>query len=108
MQHGIVTLAASNDSNAKIAIDEVAAKRGQKLYQKNCLSCHGVKGKGDGEEAQKLGLVPRNLREVAKEFPNMRFFLNVSRYKDKMPGWKEYFTPEQLDDLSHYLRSFGK
>src|SRR6476646_9820572 len=34
-----------------------------KLYDQRCASCHGPQGKGDGPEAAKLALRPRNFSD---------------------------------------------
>jgi mono/diheme cytochrome c family protein len=36
-------------------------KAGKKLYEQKCLTCHGVKGKGDGPTSASLGKPPTDL-----------------------------------------------
>lgn len=37
------------------------ATLGRTVYEKNCLECHGARGKGDGSTARRLSLHPRDL-----------------------------------------------
>lgn len=41
------------------------AARGAKLFTKNCTSCHGAQGKGDGPAAVALFPKPRNFTDAA-------------------------------------------
>ena len=40
--------------------------RGEVLFQKHCVSCHGLKGKGDGPESKKLKRKPADLTQLAQ------------------------------------------
>ncbi|MBI3401578.1 MAG: hypothetical protein HY048_09180 [Acidobacteria bacterium] len=39
---------------------EAELRVGRAAFQKVCAECHGSKGRGDGEQAKKLGFAPRN------------------------------------------------
>ncbi|MGI9252737.1 MAG: c-type cytochrome, partial [Thermomicrobiales bacterium] len=41
--------------------DQALVVEGEPLFLNNCATCHGVKGRGDGEQAGVGGLVPANL-----------------------------------------------
>ncbi len=38
-------------------------ENGKAVYQKNCLSCHGVSGNGDGPDSKGLNPMPRNFHD---------------------------------------------
>lgn len=48
---------------------------GQKLFQNNCVSCHGAKGEGDGVAVAFLNPKPVNLRAMAGCTPGPRLCL---------------------------------
>jgi mono/diheme cytochrome c family protein len=80
--------------------------RGKILYEKNCLSCHGEKGLGDGISAIDQKYKPANLQKLIKEVPRFEFFMSVSQWQGDMPGWKKQFEPEEREDLVSYLQTF--
>ena len=45
-----------------------AATRGHKVYERNCVGCHGVEGRGDGEAARFLSPIPRNFQKGRFKF----------------------------------------
>ena len=100
MRHGIVPL--SGKVVKKLELASVA--RGKVLYEKNCLSCHGVNGEGDGALAPK-GTRPVNLRELAHEVRNFKFFISISQWQGDMPGWKEPINEIEREDLTSYIKS---
>src|SRR5690242_19051138 len=51
---------ASRATTAPVTLAEVA--RGQQLYQKYCVICHGATGEGNGPAAMMLDPRPRNFR----------------------------------------------
>ena len=44
-----------------VAADQVAIAEGKNVYEKECLSCHGKKGKGDGPKAEELDKAVKDL-----------------------------------------------
>lgn len=100
-RHGIVPL-----SGIELKRDQESIKRGQALYQKHCMDCHGQEGRGDGVMAQDNDLNPANLRELVKRVNNFDFFMEVSKSKEQMPGWAQPLDRDQRRDLSHYIQTF--
>ena len=89
-------------------VDEKSAARGKKLYQNNCLACHGAQGRGDGPLASQNDMYPRDLQEIARSMPNFKFYMNLSKFKGQMPGWKNREISQQdLNDLTEYLKSLA-
>lgn len=80
--------------------------RGKNLYVKNCLSCHGAKGLGDGPEAGRQKVAPANLQKLAKEVPNFKFFMSLFQWQGHMPGRKEQFDDKDRKDLVAYMKTF--
>ena len=86
----IVATAAAQD--AKFPPDQV--RRGAEIYAQNCSPCHGPRLYGE-ESAFDLRTFPRGERE--------RFINSVTRGKNQMPPWGDFFKPEQLDMLWAYI-----
>lgn len=101
-RHGIVPLS----SGTVKKLNEASIARGKVLYQKNCLSCHGETGQGDGPAASLQESSPANLRKLSREVPNFQFFMSISQWQGTMPGWKEKFNPAEREDLAAYIKTF--
>src|SRR5436305_2099040 len=41
--------------------DDSSIARGKEVYQRQCLSCHGERGRGDGDEGRDLDPPPHDL-----------------------------------------------
>jgi mono/diheme cytochrome c family protein len=98
MRHGIIPL-----TKVRVeSLDQASIDRGESIYNAHCLSCHGKSGEGDGPQA------PRgtaNLRKLASEVRDFKFFMSVSQWDGKMPGWKEPFNAIESDDLVAYIKT---
>jgi mono/diheme cytochrome c family protein len=67
---------------------------GADLYATNCSPCHGARMQDPGA-AFNLRKFPPDQRE--------RFVNSVTRGKNQMPPWGDFFKPEQLDALWAYV-----
>ncbi len=95
------------DDNQEFQDPKIVA-RGQKIYMSHCFQCHGKKAKGDGPVAKYLDKKPINLIEAMKTVPDLEFFLNVSKWYGKMPGWERHLTDREVRDLAAYFLSLKK
>src|SRR5262249_10762904 len=70
-----------------------SVERGAAIFQENCASCHGADGRGDGAEAQRLGLKPANFADaafMAAETPDDFFnVVTLGRRRSGMPSWSD-------------------
>ncbi|MDE3042135.1 MAG: cytochrome c [Nitrospirota bacterium] len=81
---------------------------GQRIYQRNCLHCHGVRLEGKGPDAASLSVPPASFHtylsrlkddaELAKLIKQGKQFLG-------MHNWEDTLTEEQVQDLIAYIRS---
>lgn len=79
--------------------------RGLRLYARNCASCHGPRGEGNGAGA--AGLLPRptNLRAHEYTLDRLSFSLWNGIAGTSMPAWRD--LPEQdLSALAAVVRGF--
>jgi mono/diheme cytochrome c family protein len=109
MRHGIVPIEqVATSQKPSMTFDAIKANAGEKVYQKNCLECHGPKGEGNGERAAKEGLKPRNLIEIVRQVPEFKFYISVSQWKGQMPGWKNALDEKELEAIGHYLKKLAQ
>jgi mono/diheme cytochrome c family protein len=81
---------------------------GQRIYQRNCLHCHGVTLDGKGPDAAALSVPPANFHtylsrikddaELEKTIKQGKRFLG-------MHNWEDTLTEDQVHDLIAYIRS---
>jgi cytochrome c oxidase cbb3-type subunit 3 len=92
--------ALSNDALLALAKDADAVHEGQEVYQKNCVSCHGVDGGG---------LIGPNLTDAAwihGGTPTAVHTTIVEGVLAKgMPPWGRILKPEELDQVTAYVLS---
>jgi cytochrome c6 len=67
---------------------------GGELYATNCSPCHGAHMR-DPEAAFNLRKFPHDQHD--------RFVSSVTRGKNQMPPWGDFFKPEQLEALWAYV-----
>ncbi len=66
--------------NAQVVAQDAGA--GRELYERYCMSCHGLNGKGDGPMRQVLNIPPADLTELSfgagGEFPTHQVVARLS------------------------------
>jgi mono/diheme cytochrome c family protein len=82
--------------------------RGQKLYDRHCASCHGVRGAGDGPAGQTLPRKPANLQAKARQHTDGDLAWKIATGRDAMPGWSGMLSEQDIWHVVNYLRSLGK
>jgi len=101
--------------------DENSIKIGKEMYERHCITCHGVTGKGDGPRAIKLNQTPGDFTTEAfkKETDGAIFYKMTEGHKD-MPSFKRRIpgNDDVIDgsfgktgtpgDLINYIRTLAK
>jgi cbb3-type cytochrome c oxidase subunit III len=94
-----------------VASNAESIAAGQKLYAKNCASCHGESGKGDGKMGAQLKPLPSNLTDAEwKHGSTDGEIFTVLRDGIKttpMKSFKSKMTEHELWDVVNYVRSLG-
>jgi mono/diheme cytochrome c family protein len=88
--------------------DSAALATAQNLYLKNCASCHGKNGAGDGPMARTMSPRPENFQkdeDFARESDGSVFW-KISQGKKPMPSWKDELSAEEIWLLVNHLRQF--
>jgi len=81
-----------------------------KLFQDNCVLCHGEKGQGDGEGGKTLNRKPANFTDKAmmSQETDGSLFWKMSEGRSPMPSWEDDFSETQRWQLVNYLRQLTK
>lgn len=95
--------------NTVVSNDE-SLKNGKELWARNCQSCHGKSGHGDGSKAAQLKTEPGNfsIPDVQKQSDGSLFY-KISEGREDMPSFKKKI-PDQDDiwSLVDYIRTLNK
>lgn len=94
-----------------------SAKRGEALFHRYCIGCHGPEGNGEGENAQYLETKPRDFTLglfKCRSTPSGSIPLDSDIYDTItrgvrgtfMPAWRP-LTPQQRADLVAYVKTFS-
>jgi high-affinity iron transporter len=82
---------------------------GHGLYIRNCSSCHGMAGAGDGPTAQRVSTPPPaiGLRKLTPELtPTLAYnVISVGVRGTAMPGFASSLTPQQRWNVINYIYS---
>lgn len=89
--------------------DDASVKAGMALYNKNCASCHGKTGLGDGAKAKGLDSFPGNFSKG--EFQTQAdadLFYKTKSGRDEMPKFDGKIDDEGIWQIINYTRTFKK
>jgi mono/diheme cytochrome c family protein len=92
-----------------IKADENAIKEGKAIWLKDCKSCHGVKGLGDGTKAEKIDISCGDFS--SKEFQALsdgEMFYKTTAGRKPMPSFKEKLSDTERWQLVVYMRTLKK
>ncbi len=84
------------------------SKSGQKVYEQQCLRCHGAKLDGNGPDSQDLIVHPANLRsQVIRSKTDWELLVAISNgvLFSPMHGFRGKLTDQQMLDGLSYIRS---
>jgi mono/diheme cytochrome c family protein len=94
-----------------VAADATSIAAGQKLYEKNCVSCHGATGKGDGKMGAELTPKPSDLTDAEWKHGSSdgEIFkvINEGVKNTGMRSYKSKMTEHEMWDVVNYVRSIG-
>ncbi len=84
----------------------LVAEDAASLFKAKCAACHGADGKGETPVGKKLGLRDFSSPEVQK-MSDAELTTIIADGKEKMPGYKKSLKPEQIKDLTAYIRDLA-
>jgi len=80
--------------------------RGQKVFQRYCVPCHGSEGAADGRLAQRLAYKPANLTlEQMSRLADGEIFWKVSKGRKPMPAFEQLLSQRERWDIVSYVRT---
>jgi mono/diheme cytochrome c family protein len=101
---------ASRNMINPIALNRKVLEEGLELYRKNCLTCHGEQGKGDGPAVEFIESRPRDLTipEFTRQNTDGEIFWKVTEGRKPMPPFKKKLSDDERWKLVNYIRVLGR
>ncbi|HME95726.1 MAG TPA: cytochrome c [Methylomirabilota bacterium] len=87
--------------------DKKTVEQGEKVAKVNCVSCHGVKGKGDGPAA--VALNPKPADWTSKRVQDMsdgEIFWKMTTGRGAMPAWR-HLPEKDRWAIVRYIRTLA-
>jgi len=115
---GVVALSVFTMANAKPAAVKKAGSlaEGKKVFETNCIVCHGKEGKGDGAAAAALNPKPRNFNDAV--YMQGRPIATLKKVITEggqsvglspiMAGWQGTLTAPQIESVLKYVLTFSQ
>ncbi len=89
--------------------DAESVKVGRMLYTKNCASCHGKTGLGDGSKARGLDTHPGDMSGSAYQSQTEGEHFYKSKFgRNEMPKYENKIADEDLWHIVNYMLTFKK
>lgn len=80
----------------------------KKIFETNCVPCHGPKGLGDGAAAAALPVKPANWTAAATQSEtDGELFWKITSGRGPMPPWK-HLPDNDRWAMVHFIRTFKK
>jgi len=92
-----------------VAKSDASTKAGLDLYTKNCASCHGKAGLGDGVKARALKTFPGDFSKT--DFQGQTdgdHFYKSKMGRGEMPKYEGKLADNDIWNLVNYMRTFKK
>jgi mono/diheme cytochrome c family protein len=91
-----------------VPANETSIALGKQIYERQCLTCHGSQGRGDGPSAAHLETRPRNLSSPKLwEQSDGALFWKVNEGHRPMPTFKRIMSDEERWPVINYIRTFA-
>ena len=91
-----------------VASDDQSLAAGKTLYAKQCLSCHGATGIGNGPAAKDLEKNPGDLsKPIMWDQTDGALFWKLTTGKKPMPTFETLTTETERWQIINYMRTFA-
>jgi mono/diheme cytochrome c family protein len=92
-----------------VAVGDASTKAGLALYTKNCASCHGRAGLGDGVKARSLKDFPGDFSKVDfQKQSDGDLFYKTKTGREEMPMYESKLSDEDIWNIVNYMRTLKK
>ncbi|MET0514692.1 MAG: cytochrome c [Nitrospiraceae bacterium] len=85
--------------------------RGKAVYERHCVSCHGISGGGDGPEARSLTVPPANFHRFSSYLKSDEQLQRTIEYGvvfSPMHSWQGQLTETEIRDVLEYIRLLSR
>jgi mono/diheme cytochrome c family protein len=91
-----------------VTVNDTSIALGKKIYERQCLACHGAQGRGDGPVAAHLEKRPGNLSSPELwEQSDGALFWKVNEGHKPMPTFKHIMSDEERWPVINYIRTLA-
>jgi len=92
-----------------VASGDASTKSGLALYTKNCASCHGKAGLGEGVKARSLKQFPGDFSKADyQKQSDGDLFYKTKFGRDEMPKYDGKLADDDIWNIVNYMRTFTK
>lgn len=92
-----------------VKADAESLEIGKMLYNKNCASCHGKTGLGDGPKARMLDTHSGDFcGKFYQDQTDGEHFYKTKMGRDEMPAYDKKIADEDIWHMVNYMRTFKK
>lgn len=92
-----------------VTADEASVKAGQLAYAKNCASCHGKTGLGDGPKGRMTKVFPGDFSGAAfQAYTDGELFYQTKFGRGEMPAYDKKIPDTEIWKMVHYMRTLKK
>lgn len=97
------------DMKNPVKVSDANNKAGEAAYKKNCASCHGKMGMGDGVKAKTLKTFPGDFSSADfHKQTDGEIFYKTKFGRDEMPKFDKKLPDEDIWSMVNYMRTFKK
>ena len=92
-----------------VAADARSLASGKQIYDRECASCHGAGGKGDGPSAKDLERPAGDLTDMTRAgiHTDGELFWKITEGKKPMPALEDKLSEPERWDVVNYIRVFS-
>ena len=91
-----------------ISADDASLATGKAIFGKECVSCHGVAGKGDGTAAKDLEKKPGDLSKPSMwDQTDGALFWKITEGRKPMPSFEKSLSEDQRWHVINYVRTLA-
>ena len=92
-----------------VKADAASTTAGKTLWDKNCASCHGKTGLGDGVKARTLDTPAGDFSKAAfQSLPDGEIFGKTKTGREDMPKYEGKLTDEDIWNIVNFTRTLKK
>lgn len=92
-----------------VKVDALSIKDGKEIYEKNCKSCHGDSGKGDGTKSRNLDISCGDFSTPDfKKETDGEVYWRITQGRKPMPTFDKKLTDAERWSVINYMRTLNK